>query len=234
MKSKLIKINEIEIELKKNSRARRLIISVKPFANPTVTIPHYISFRQGEEFAIEKMGWIETQLYNMRSRENDLLINPENFKTRNHSLELIPTNTENISIRLNKGIIKIKYPNWKKSASQEIQSAIRKGILKAYKEEAVEYLPKRLNDLSDKFNLPFKEVYIKNIRSRWGSCSASNNINLSVHLMRLPDHLIDYVILHELVHTKIKNHSKIFWNMLDSFSGNAKGLDKELKKFRIH
>ena len=52
--------------------------------------------------------------------------------------------------------------------------------------------------------------------------------------MRLPNALIDYVVLHELAHTKIKNHQKEFWNLLDSISGDAKGLDKELKKYHIH
>ena len=51
--------------------------------------------------------------------------------------------------------------------------------------------------------------------------------------MMLPDHLIDYVILHELAHTKVKNHGVHFWNLLDKVSGNAKGLDKEVKQYRI-
>ena len=70
---------------------------------------------------------------------------------------------------------------------------------------------------------------MRNSKTRWGSCSYENNINLNLHLMRLPNHLIDYVILHELVHTKIKNHSKDFWNLLDVVTGNAKNLDRELK-----
>ena len=49
----------------------------------------------------------------------------------------------------------------------------------------------------------------------------------------VPDHLVDYVILHELVHTKIKNHSRDFWQLLDMVSGNAKKLDKEVKQYRI-
>ena len=52
--------------------------------------------------------------------------------------------------------------------------------------------------------------------------------------MRLPDKLIDYVILHELAHTKVKNHQKEFWDLLDFYSGDAKGLDKELKKYNTH
>lgn len=51
--------------------------------------------------------------------------------------------------------------------------------------------------------------------------------------MRLPDHLIDYVILHELVHTVHHNHSKNFWKLLDTVTGGAKILDKELRKYRI-
>ena len=57
--------------------------------------------------------------------------------------------------------------------------------------------------------------------------------DLSLHLMRLPNHLIDYVILHELVHTKVKNHSRDFWQLLDIVSGNAKKLDREVKEYSI-
>ena len=89
-------------------------------------------------------------------------------------------------------------------------------------------------ELAEKHNFKYKKVAIKNAKTRWGSCSYVNNINLSLHLMRLPDYLIDYVILHELVHTKIKNHSKDFWHFLDYVSGNAKKLDKELKDYRTH
>ena len=87
--------------------------------------------------------------------------------------------------------------------------------------------------LADKFSFQYNKLSLKNIKSRWGSCSRKNNINLSIHLMRLPDHLIDYVILHELIHTVHHNHSAGFWNLLDDASGGAKRLDKELRKYRL-
>ena len=70
-------------------------------------------------------------------------------------------------------------------------------------------------------------------KTRWGSCSFKNNINLSLHLMRLREELIDYVILHELVHTKVKNHSREFWTTLDIYCPKSKSLDKELKKYSL-
>lgn len=66
-------------------------------------------------------------------------------------------------------------------------------------------------------------------RTRWGSCSGKNNISLNVKLVLLPEELIDYVILHELVHTRIHNHGKKFWDELDIYTGNAKAVAKRLK-----
>ncbi|MCK4466289.1 MAG: M48 family metallopeptidase, partial [Bacteroidales bacterium] len=67
----------------------------------------------------------------------------------------------------------------------------------------------------------------------WGSCSSRNNINLNLHIMRLPEKLADYIILHELTHTVHKNHGKKFWSLLTEFTGDGKGLAKELRNYDI-
>ena len=235
MSSKIIKVNGTEILLRKSPRSRYMNISVKPFRGVRITIPERVLFNEGEKLAHEKIKWIDEHVDKMRGYEKAYASYDENskFQTRNHQLELKASKKNRISARVRNGLIMIKYPLGKDIKSFEIQKVIRKGIENAYREEAKEYLPKRLNDLSDKFGLPFNELFIKNIKSRWGSCSGKNNINLSIHLMCLPDHLIDYVLLHELAHTKVKNHSKKYWNFLDSLTGEAERLDKELKKFII-
>ena len=91
----------------------------------------------------------------------------------------------------------------------------------------------RLNYLADKHGFEYNRVFIKNQKTRWGSCSEKNNINLNVNLIRLTSELMDYVILHELVHLKVKNHSKHFWCELDKYVGSAKELDKKLRKHRL-
>ena len=79
----------------------------------------------------------------------------------------------------------------------------------------------------------YNRVFIKEQKTRWGSCSGQNNINLNVNLVRLPQELIDYTLLHELVHTRIKNHSPRFWSQLDDLLGDAKRLDKKLSKYQV-
>ena len=92
-------------------------------------------------------------------------------------------------------------------------------------------LTRRLDHLAEKHGFTFNKVSIRNQRTRWGSCSRQNNISLNMKLIRLPDDLVDYVILHELVHTRKKNHGKGFWALLDKHMGNGKGFASRLRKY---
>jgi len=98
---------------------------------------------------------------------------------------------------------------------------------------ARKHLIDRLNFLSKRHGFNYNRVFIKNQKTRWGSCSGKNNINLNINLVRLPDELIDYTILHELVHTRIKNHSRRFWDQMEKLLGDAKTLDSKLSEYRV-
>ena len=82
--------------------------------------------------------------------------------------------------------------------------------------------------LSIKYNLIYNKLSFKWMKSRWGSCSYRNNISLNLWMIFLPNELINYVILHELVHTKIKNHSQEFWIELEKICKNPKLFNKRL------
>ena len=99
--------------------------------------------------------------------------------------------------------------------------------------EAGKYLVERLNEFCSRNGFKYHRVFVKNQKTRWGSCSDKNNINLNVNLVRLPDELIDYVILHELVHTRVKNHSNRFWEELSKFVEDPKSLDKKLRQYTL-
>jgi len=91
----------------------------------------------------------------------------------------------------------------------------------------------RLNLLAKKYGFTYNRVFIRNQKTRWGSCSTKNNINLNVNLVRLPPELIDYTIIHELVHTRVKNHSRRFWDQMDALLGDAKKIDKKLSAYEV-
>jgi len=94
-------------------------------------------------------------------------------------------------------------------------------------------LIKRLDELSQKHGLPYNRVFVKSQKTRWGSCSAKKNINLNIQLAGLPEALMDYAIVHELVHTKILNHSRDFWEELENRLPGALRFDRELRKYAL-
>jgi predicted metal-dependent hydrolase len=100
-------------------------------------------------------------------------------------------------------------------------------------EKARDALFNRLNYFAQKYNFSYNRATFRRQKTRWGSCSTKNNINLNINIAALPEHLQDYVLLHELVHTKHKNHGKAFWAELDRLTGDAKKLRKEMRKYRL-
>ena len=236
MTEKIIHFNGIgDILFRHSSRARHLGISVRPFTGAKVSIPIGMSYNSAIRLVTEKKFWIKQHLDKTREFEKQQTLFDENsgYCTQHHKLDLRKADRKNILVRISKEKINVVYPLELNSDSKEVQAAIRKGIERALKIEAKLYLPDKVKNLAVYFKLNYNKLILKNIKSRWGSCSIKNNINLSIHLMRLPDYLINYVILHELVHTVHHDHSKRFWLMLDRVTGKAKILDKELRKYRI-
>lgn len=97
--------------------------------------------------------------------------------------------------------------------------------------QARKILVQRLEQVAAFHGFVYNKVFVRNQKTRWGSCSARNNISLNVNLVRLPAELMDYVILHELVHTRIKNHSRQFWVELGKYVAAPKTVDKQLRGY---
>ncbi len=99
--------------------------------------------------------------------------------------------------------------------------------------EAGRKLVGRLEYLAQRYGFTYNRVFIRNQKTRWGSCSHKNNISLNIKILSLPEELIDYVILHELTHTRVKNHSTDFWAELDKFVGDGKAMASRLREYRL-
>lgn len=110
---------------------------------------------------------------------------------------------------------------------------IKNGIYIAMKHRARQVLPSLVKGLALRHGFAYNIVKVNSSRGRWGSCSAGGNINLSCSLMALPRHLTEYVILHELCHTKYMAHNDNFYRLLDQCSdGKSESMRAELRNYR--
>ena len=232
---KVLRIQDLEIKLKKSFKAKNISIKIKPFEGVLVTVPMLVSFKLAEDFVKTKIKWINKNLSKVQKQEQSYTFFSANnsFKTRSHLVNITSTELSKNTVLIENTNVKVLISKKLSISSEENQLYIRNIILEIWRKEAKEYLPKRVKALAIDYDFNYQKLTIKNTKSRWGSCSFDNNINLSLHLMRISNELIDYVILHELVHTKVKNHSSKFWETLEKHCPNSKILDKELKKYSL-
>jgi predicted metal-dependent hydrolase len=213
---------------------KNLKIIIKPFKGVMVYIPRMISSERARRFVEEKSDWIKKGQQKFKKFEKGITVFNENtsFQTRNHTLNLCRHAKPTIKTTIGGNMIQVVFPQFADILDQRIQGAIRKAIVQTWRIEAREYLVDRTKELASNWDLSFSRLTVRDNKTRWGSCSRKNNINLNIHLMRLPNHLSDYVILHELSHTIHKHHQKEFWTFLNTLTqGKAKMLDKELNNY---
>lgn len=216
-------------------RGKRLTIKVRPFKGIEVCIPPGTPPNQVAHFIKSNEQWMIKALEKIKEKERELTIFNESteFRTRSFILKIESANRADVQLKFEEGVLLVRYPSHMKVETESIQSVIRYGIEEAMRMDAKNYLPHRLDQFAKEHGFSYKKVFIKNLKSRWGSCSHVNNINLNLHLMRLPDRLIDYVLLHELCHTKEKNHGPKFWALMDMVTnGKVKQYEKEIKQHR--
>lgn len=210
----------------KNKRSKSVKISVKSDKSVLVSFPYYASSKSIIEFIYKNEEWIHRQQFKIETRSNRFF-DGSVFKTKHFIISFLQ-GFENKTIKKDVNVI----VTVKDFSSAESRIFIEKVITDIYRFEAKNILPARLNKLAEEFGFSFNSVTIRNNKLNWGSCSSRNSISLNLHMMKMPDKLIDYILLHELVHTEIKNHGPQFWEKLNRITGNsARALAKETKQY---
>lgn len=159
----------------------------------------------------------------------------ENFciETDRLTLRLVQGNDARFLMRRKRGLVELVYPPHTDFTA--IQPWLFKVICEALRKQAQMFLPQRLRELAELHGFDYACLRINSARTRWGSCSNRKHINLSLFLMMLPQHLSDYVLLHELCHTVEMNHGSRFWALMDKVTdGKAKALRAELRRVRLN
>lgn len=225
-----------EVRLVRKARSTQIRISVRSTGEVLVSVPWLYSFSRGEAFLAEKKEWVIKTLEKLRKRGTVKipLQTGTLFSTRNLQYKVLPVKSDRVKVhfRPEEQSVVIGYPETASLEHPEIREKIRLHLEGVLRYEAKRYLPDRTKELAEQLGYSYRKVTIKNNRTNWGSCSGLGNINLNLHLMRLPDRLIDYILVHELVHTKIPNHGPSFKLRLKSHFPDTAELDKAIKSFR--
>ena len=216
-------INYIHMNPNKIIRSKRktLSLTINENAELIIRAPKRLSIEKIQDFINEKENWInrkkrliENQIKDVTSNHNKLLylgnLFPINVE-QNASKELFFTGEEFIANSIEPDSLSLSIKKWYKNKFKEIA------------------LP-RVAYFANKHNLMVNQVRIKNQKTMWGSCSSKNNINLNYLLLMAPMGVIDYVIVHELVHTIHRNHSTDFWDSVELIMPEFQEHKRWLKK----
>ena len=217
-----------KIKIRKNKLARSVKLSVGVDGSLRASIPYY-----SPEFAVRR-------LVNGNRDEIRKMLAAHNAKNsyqdgdligKTHTLFLRKFSGEEIKISNEGNQILVQIPQEIAFENQLVQSEIRKTVSKILRKQAKAYLPRRIDFLAEKYGFSFKKLRFSHTGTRWGSCSSSGTISLNIALMNLPHHLIDYVIIHELCHTRQMNHSSKFWQEVEKYCPDYKKYVQEIKQF---
>lgn len=150
---------------------------------------------------------------------------------KSHRLAVVPTGmvtAPTISVKQQRIVVQL--PHGTALEEPAVQQQIRDTVIRTLRKEAKAYLPKRLKYLAETHGFSYERVRFSHSSGRWGSCSSTGTISLNIALMKLPHELIDYVIIHELCHTRQMNHSPAFWKEVATYDPHFKLHRRQLKQ----
>ena len=116
--------------------------------------------------------------------------------------------------------------------SKAIRTFSRKDYLEN-KDKALALVNERVRFYNNKYGFSFNKIFIKNQKTRWGSCSCKQNLNLNYKIVFLPQKHQDYIIVHEMCHLKEFNHSRKFWALVEKALPNYLDIKKELRNHEL-
>lgn len=212
MPAKIIDVPDVgQLKLYKRRGATAIRLSVAANGDIKVTLPYWTTYGMATRFAASKRDWIAEQLHHRKQPP----LRHRQAIGKSHVLYFVPDlSVRTPSGRINRQIVRISHPPQLEPEHHTVQSVAQKACLRALRQQAEALLPPRLAELAEEHGFTYRSINVKQLTGRWGSCDSQGNIIFNLYLMQLPWTLIDYVILHELTHTRILRHGPDFWHAM--------------------
>lgn len=210
-KNKTIIFCGIKTEIIK-SRRRTISLSLNSNGTATLKAPLFVSDKVISDFLNSRKKWLLT-------KTEAILSNTEKYALKNNGLLLLYGNE--ISLKTSQSNV---YFNCKDNSLYVpfLSLNAKDKVIDFYKNELKNYILPKAEFFAEKMNLNLKNITVTKAKTRWGSCSATNNISFSFRLLMCKKEVIDYVLIHELCHFLHKDHSRNFWQEVEKYNPNFK------------
>ncbi len=212
---------DLQWTVRVSRRSRYARLQIKPFGGLEVVIPRNFPRYQIRMFVEQHREWIEKKL-----REQQL---------KHRSIQLPAT----LELELDGSSTNVVYGetdnNQKSEAivirSSELPAQIHE-LRSWIRKRAWILLPPMLEQISNKIGIDYRKLSIRSQKSRWGSCSSSGTISLNDQLLFIDRQTVEYLMIHELCHRRVMNHSPKFWSMVERFCADYQQREQALDEAR--
>lgn len=217
-----IKVGDVDINYRIiRSKRKTIALIIDPEEGLLVRAPERITDRQIEQIVRQKSNWIikkQEKLKRIKPVVEREFINGENlpFLGELYEIEVMESGeTKSVTVSLEDGIFLIKVPQDLKGDNRKEE--IKRKLVEWYKKEARIKYKEGVELYRKKLGVSYNKIFIRDQKTRWGSCSSKGNLNFNWRLIMAPLSIMDYIVVHELAHLIYPNHSKDFWKLVESF-----------------
>ena len=223
----------IDYSMRGSSRAKRISIRFDHSRGFVLVYPDSMRHIDPEAIFLHKQKWVLKTLANAQAGEQHTML-PRRYEHgatipyfgKSFPIRiLVEASAEEISISKHSCQFLVAVPR----QLSVVEDALKCAFIDYYRVQAQEFLPNRTEYLAEQHGFHFHQLRVKHQRTRWGSCSAKGNLNFNLRLMMAPPAAIDSVILHELCHLQVLNHSDAFWNLLEKLCPDYRDWQKWFK-----
>ena len=217
-----------EVIIRRNNRSRTMSATVTPTGQLRISVPTLTPL-----FMIRRMLRLSRkELQALLTSRQGMVYVDGMVIGKTHSLHVVSGSSFHVRTAARQIIVRL--PHGLSLTDPQVVARIRPAVIRVLRLQAKQYLPARLAALASLHGYSYDRVRLSHAGTRWGSCSSRGTISLNIALMQLPNELIDYVLVHELVHTRQMNHSTAFWSLVGAIEPDYRRHRKALKTYSPH
>lgn len=221
---------EIAYSIRRSARRKKTVaVTVEPGGSVLIIAPSDLGTEELDAIVTRKAPWIARRAERVKAQAP--VRGPREFVSgesvlylgRHYRLKVLPGETGNVKLR--GGWVRVPAPS-----GEEQSVSVRTGLVSWFRHHARNRLPERVEAWQAKVGVAMPLVIISDQQKRWGSCDGDGRIRLNWRIIQAPMRLIDYVVVHELVHLKHRGHGQEFWRAVGRVMPDYEGRQEQLRR----